>query len=277
MAAIRTALSPLLAALAIAGIAAVGGGHVRIGTVTAIRTAGAFTFGTTALDDADSTVVYTDTILTAVYDTIQEKAYTGTKQHIRGVAVVATANCEFSITVIRRTATTIEDDLLNNIIKSAREHVEDITRRALLTQTWDYYLDEWPSGKKIKIPFGNLQTAGLVVTYDEVDSTGALATTTMTLTTDYLIETNGEGCGFIVLPYAETWPSFTRWPTKSIKIQFLCGWTTAALVNYKIKQAILRICTILYRSKGEDVVGQLITEDKTTMRLLASARLWDEF
>ncbi len=53
------------AVLAIAGIAAVGAGHIRIGTVTAMRTVGAFTFGTTALDDADSTVAYIDTALVA--------------------------------------------------------------------------------------------------------------------------------------------------------------------------------------------------------------------
>ncbi len=54
------------ALLAIAGIPAVGAGHVRMGTITAMRTVGAFTFGTTALDDADSTVAYTDaTLLTA--------------------------------------------------------------------------------------------------------------------------------------------------------------------------------------------------------------------
>jgi hypothetical protein len=47
------------AALAIAGIAAAGAGHVRMGTVTAISTSGSFTFGTTALNAANTTVVYT--------------------------------------------------------------------------------------------------------------------------------------------------------------------------------------------------------------------------
>ncbi len=266
------------AAAAIAGLAAVGGGHVRIGTITAMRTAGNFTFGGTALDDADSTVAYIDTTLTANYNTIQEKAYTGVKQYIRAVAVVAGANCEFTVTIIRREATFIEDDLLNDIIKSARDYVEDITRRGLLTQTWKYYLDEWPAGTKIKLPFGNLQTTGLIVSYDYVDSAGAKQTTTMTLTTDYIIETNGEGCGFIILPYADTRPSFTYWPSNPITIQFACGWTTAALIPYKIKQAIKRVCSLLYQgSRGADVLGQSVHEDKTVMRLLQPSRLWDEF
>jgi hypothetical protein len=48
------------AALAIAGIAAVAADHVRMGTVTATKSDGAFTFGTTALNAANSTVAYTD-------------------------------------------------------------------------------------------------------------------------------------------------------------------------------------------------------------------------
>lgn len=48
------------AALAIAGIAAVAADHVRMGTVTATKSDGAFTFGTTELDAANTTVAYTD-------------------------------------------------------------------------------------------------------------------------------------------------------------------------------------------------------------------------
>jgi len=47
------------AVLAVAGLPAVEAGHVRMGYVTAMRSTGAFTFGTTALSDADSTVAYT--------------------------------------------------------------------------------------------------------------------------------------------------------------------------------------------------------------------------
>ena len=262
------------AALAIAGIAAAGAGHVRIGTVTAMRAAaGGFIFGTTALDDADSTVAYTDTTLTAVYDRIQEKAYTGTKQWIRTEAVVATANCEFTTTVIRRGATSIEDDLLNADIITAREHVEDITLRALLTQTWDYYLDAWPSVNFIKLPFGNLATV-THIKYTDSDGTP----TTMVVTTEYIVELNGDQCGRIVLPYGVSWPTFTAYPSNPIVIQFVCGWTTAALVPYKIKSAMLLICSDLYANREAQIVsGQDYRENKTVMRLLQRARLWDEF
>jgi hypothetical protein len=48
------------AALAVAGLPAVASGHVRMGYVTAIKSDGAFTFGTTALNAANTTVAYTD-------------------------------------------------------------------------------------------------------------------------------------------------------------------------------------------------------------------------
>lgn len=48
------------AALAIAGIPAVASGKARMGTVTVIKSDGAFTFGTTSLADANTTEVYTD-------------------------------------------------------------------------------------------------------------------------------------------------------------------------------------------------------------------------
>ncbi len=47
------------AALAVAAIPAVAADHVRMGYVTAIKTDGAFTFGTTELGAANSTVAYT--------------------------------------------------------------------------------------------------------------------------------------------------------------------------------------------------------------------------
>jgi hypothetical protein len=48
------------AALAIAGCAAVATGKARMGYVTATKSDGAFTFGTTDLDAANTTVAYTD-------------------------------------------------------------------------------------------------------------------------------------------------------------------------------------------------------------------------
>lgn len=200
--------------------------------------------------------------------------YTGTKQWIRTASKVLLAACEFGTSILVNAATTAEDDLLEDIRAAAIGHVEDITRRALLTQTWYYYLDAFPAANFIKLPFGNLQSAGLSVKYKDSDGTE----TTMTLMTDYLIETNGEGIGRIVLPYSESWPSFTAYPSNPITIEFACGWTAAASVPRTIKSALLLICADLYENReGVTQTTFLYKDNPAVQRLLASQRLWDEF
>jgi len=195
-------------------------------------------------------------------------------------AVLATAATLYPITIDELKIylridddTGYEDDLLDNIIYAATKNAEDITRRALLTQTWKYYLDAFPGNDYFKLPFGNLQSAGLTVKY----TNSAGTQTTMTVTTDYLVETNGEQCGRIVLPYGETWPSFTAYSSNPIEISFACGWTTAALVPFNIKAAILLICADMYSVREQKIMALNMAENKTTMRLLMSSRLWDEF
>ena len=264
------------------------GSAVEVLGKTAIVNLNAGTVGTSGtvdskIQDSDDGTTWTDvtsgafTQITADNDNaIQEKDYTGVKRYLRVVAKVLVAACEFGADVIVSAATTADDDLLTAIIQAARENVEDITRRALLTQTWDYYLDYWPSGDAIKLPFGNLQNgvgSAPVVSWKDTDGTE----TTLTVTTDYLVETNGDQCGRIVLPYGETWPSETLYPSNPIKIRFTCGWTAAASIPSKIRTAVKMIAAKLYESRGEDAIGQTMIEDSKFQRLLDSARIWDEF
>lgn len=169
-----------------------------------------------------------------------------------------------------------EDELLSAIITASRELVEDITRRALLTQTWDYSIPYWPNSNFIKLPGGNLQTI-TSVKWKDTDGTE----TTLTVTDDYLVETNGTGIGRVVLPYGEVWPSDTLYPSNPITIRYVAGWTTAALVPYGIKAACLLIAANLYSNREGQIVirvpGDAYQENKTVQRLLASHRLWDEY
>lgn len=232
------------------------------------------------IQESDDDITYTDwgtaftQVTTANDEAVQEKAYTGVKQYIRTVAKVLVAACDFGTTIITRTATTVEDDLLTAIIEAARQQVEDITRRALLSQTWDYYLNHFPGVDFFTLPFGNLQS---VTHVKYTDSDGDI--TTMTVDTDYYVETNGEGCGRIVLPYGETWPSFTEYPSNPIVTRFICGWEAAADIPEKIRAAVKMICADLYENREHQNVGnaQMYFENKTVMRLLASSRLWEEF
>ena len=170
----------------------------------------------------------------------------------------------------------VEDPLLTRNIVASRLHVEAITRRKVLTQTWDYSLEQWPSINSIKIPFGNLQS---VTSVKWKDTDGA--ETTLTANTDYIVETNGEACGRIVLPYLGTWPTGTLYPSKPITIRFVCGWTTAALVPDTIKVAMLLICSDFYQNREGTVLttigGQSYVKNPAVNDMLINFKLWDEF
>lgn len=233
------------------------------------------------IQESDDAITGTDwatgafTQVTAANDNaIQEKSYTGTKTYTRVVAKVLVAACEFGADVVVNAGIAAMDDLLTALIQASREHVENITRRALLSQTWYYYLDALPREDFIKLPFGNLQSAGMVVTYKDSDGT----VTTMTLGTDYLIELNGEGAGRIVLPYGVSWPSVTLHPSNPITIEFACGWTAAANIPAAIIAACkLTLADLVVNREGQILSNQTYQENRAVKALLASYRLFDEF
>lgn len=226
------------------------------------------------IQESDDATTWTDvtsgafTQVTAANDNaIQEKAYTGTKQYIRVVSKVLVAACEFGVDVIVNAATTAEDADLADLIIDGRAYVEAVTGRALLTQTWDYYLQEWPTGNAIVLPFGNLQSV-TSVSWKDTDATE----TTLAVTTDYLVETNDNQCGRIVLPYGGTWPSGSLYQSNPIKIRFICGWTTAAGIPKNIKRAVKFGAENAYYHGDRSVILKPVIDS-----LLASWRLWEEF
>ena len=217
-------------------------------------TGGAFTQVTEANDNA-----------------IQEKAYTGTKQYIRVVAKVLLAACVFGADVALYDQDSTEDSLLTALIVAARQQAEAYLKRALITQTWDGYLDEWPAGDFIVLPWGKVQS---VTSLAYTDSAGT--TTTMTVTTAYIADTTQDP-GRIVLPYGVTWPSFTAYTVNPIAIRWVCGYgATAASVPAAIRTAIKMIVADLYSERGEKIIGNVaMFENKAAEMLLYPYRLWD--
>jgi uncharacterized phiE125 gp8 family phage protein len=242
--------------------------NLNAGTVGASGTVDA------KIQESDDNATWTDwtggsfTQVTSANDNaIQEKTYTGTKAYVRVVAKVLIAACEFGADIIVNSAVTADDDNLTDLITEAREMVENITRRQLLTATWYAYLDAFPCEEFIKIPFGNLASV-TSIKYKDSDGTE----TTMTVTTDYLVETNGEGIGRIVLPDDVSWPTDSLYPSNPITIEFVCGWTAAASIPKNIKRAVkLAAEDAYYHGDRNDILKPAI------MNLLNNYRLWGEF
>lgn len=59
-----------------------------------------------------------------------------------------------------------EDGLVSTLITAARLHVEGITGRALMAQSWRVVLDGWPVDRSVKLPVMPLVSVTAVTAYD---------------------------------------------------------------------------------------------------------------
>ena len=200
-----------------------------------------------------------------------ESSYTGAKTYLRAVAKVLGSASIFEVITSQVIINSIEDAELNLLITQAREKIENETNRALLTQTWTFNLNHWPDSDFIKVPFGNLQT---IDSFTWLDTDGVA--TSMVDGTDYILETNGDQLGRLVLPYDESWPSGTLYPSNPIRIRFTCGWTVASDLPISIKMAALMWSAKLYAGRGEDVRNDT-KEDEAIKNLLCSYKLYGAF
>ena len=59
-----------------------------------------------------------------------------------------------------------EDALITTLIGAARLHVEGVTGRALLAQSWRVVLDHWPVNGWVKLPVGPFISVTAITAYD---------------------------------------------------------------------------------------------------------------
>lgn len=166
---------------------------------------------------------------------------------------------------------TLEDDYIERLVKLARQKVENLTNRKLLSQTWKVYLDEWPSCDEIELPFAPVQsvpTTGITYT----NSTG---NTTTFSSTAWVSDTVSEP-GRIVLKNDDSWPTATLYSRNPIAVEFVTGYTTGSKVPEPLRQAMLLLVShnYEYREPIISMPGGAIVVPKTVEYLIADYRLW---
>ena len=67
-----------------------------------------------------------------------------------------------------------DDALISRLITGARSELERSLGRALITQTWTYWLDAWPQGYAVSLPLAPVQSIEQVRTYAQDDSFAVL-------------------------------------------------------------------------------------------------------
>lgn len=205
---------------------------------------GAFTQVTTANDNAT-----------------YELDYTGGKRYLRAVATVAGAACLFGVTIQKIQACGAEDALLTGLIQAAREYAEGRQNRALITQTWELVLDDWPAGDCIEIPLPPLQS---VTSIKYKDKTGLENTWDAA---NYIVDTDSL-LGRVVLADNCNWPSNDLYPAGAIRIRFVAGYGLANDVPQTTKQALLLLIGHWYENRETVNIGNIKTELPFTVKAL---------
>lgn len=183
---------------------------------------------------------------------VQELEYTGSKTYLRAVVTVGTGACEFSVDVIKDASTSVEDDLIESLITTAREDCESFQNRAYITQTWELWLDRFPSDNFIEIPLPPLQSITSIKYYD-TDDTEATAyepgAETPIGTATYFTDDKSEP-GRLCLKNGKSWPSTTLRPHNGVCVTFVAGYGDAASdVPKAVKQAMLLLIGHYYENR----------------------------
>ncbi len=147
---------------------------------------------------------------------------------------------------------TISDDdtLITSQITMAREWVETYLRRALFTQTWELYLNEFPDC--IELAYPPLQS---VTWIKYIDTDGVEQTLDAA---EYSVHTQNEPA-LIVEAYGKTWPSI-RDELNAVAVQYVTGWDDVADIPSPIKSAILLLIGHLYEHREHAIAGVQVHE-----------------
>jgi len=144
----------------------------------------------------------------------------------------------------------LDDAMLDALIASATAAAEAFTRRALITQTWDWTLDALPA--VLEVPLPPLQSVGSI-TY--IDSAGASQTLA---STEYTVDAASQR-GRIVPAFGKTWPA-TQGVVNAVTVRFTAGYGDRTAVPQPIRLAMLQHVAHWYEHRESVVVGAVVSE-----------------
>jgi len=157
-----------------------------------------------------------------------------------------------------------DDTLIETYITSARIHVENMTNRALITQTWDLFLDEFCS--VITIPKAPLQSVSSISYLDTAGASQTLSSATYTVDTDSIP-------GRVYLAYQKNWPSI-RGDRNGITIRFVAGYGGRSAVPEVIKHAMKMLVAHWYENREYSMSMALNEVPMGVRSILNNERIW---
>lgn len=243
------------------------------------------------LQESDDDVTYTDvsggtfTQVTPANDnTVYELEYTGTRQYIKAVAVVANADATFTVNINEAAPTSAEDTLITTLITVARQYVEQIANISIMNQTWEYYLnsfydthgnngiyDQRRDYNSIWLPNPPLVSVTSIeytIAGDSTDYSNTFAAS------NYHVDAVRKP-GRIVLTNGSSYPTNTLETNNPVKITFIAGFgALRSDVPEPLKNVIKIVLAELYENREDTVFSMRVERIGWYQRLLAQYRNW---
>lgn len=142
-----------------------------------------------------------------------------------------------------------EDTLLSSLILAARLHIEQQLDLALISQSWSFYLDQWPENDHVELPLAPLMNVQSIKTYNAADEA-----TSVDLA-DYSIDTASRRPR-IAFNSGVSQP-FPGRSINGIGIAFTAGYGAAADdVPMPIRQALKMLVAHWYEAREPVVIAQ---------------------
>ena len=168
-----------------------------------------------------------------------------------------------------RVEVTEDDALIAGLITAAREHLESTSRPqlAMLTQTWRYVADAWPTGDTLELRPWPLQSVSSIKYTDEDGTEATLAST------EYVVDTYSEP-GRVRLKSAASWPSVTLAALNGLAVEFVAGYgDTPGDLPQRLRQAVLLLVAHWYENREPVLVTGAVPKE-LPLAVAALMRHW---
>lgn len=135
-----------------------------------------------------------------------------------------------------------ENEVIAALITTARLHVERLTRRIVIEQTWRFYLDDLPESCLVELGIGPVRDVLQVIAYDREGEP------TMVSPEDYVVDLTGVPAR---IKFRSTARSLSTRELNGYEIDFIAGFGPTTLqVPHDLRQAILLLVAHWYENRS---------------------------
>lgn len=162
-----------------------------------------------------------------------------------------------------RVTTSTDDTLIGLQLVAARLLAEEFLQRRMITQTWELYLDSFPCGREISMPYPPLISVQSVNYKDPVSGDYVAWDSA-----NYLVDNKSEPGRIAMAPSVSAWPQIQLNSINAVKIAFTCGYADAAAVPRNIVGAIKLYLGDLNENREDSIVGTIVAKANQTAALM---------